>query len=271
MRKEYGGCAGNIAYNVSLLGDIAVPLATVGQDSSSYLDRFLNLGIDCKHLITLEDTYTAQAFITTDQANSQITIFHPGAMLQAGSIGVPENEKFDFAIIGPNDKAAMLRHSQACRKLKIPFLFDPGQALPILSGEEIRSMMNGAEATIMNHYEMSLVAEKLSVNTIDLLQYCSVLVVTDAERGSIVYQGSVQTHIPTMKVEKAIDPTGCGDAYRAGVLFGLVRGWSWIDAARLGSVMGAIKVQYKGGQNHFVKRQEIKEIFHRLFGFDANF
>jgi adenosine kinase len=253
MRREYGGCAGNIAYNIQLLGDMAIPIAAVGNDSQGYLTRFLEMGVDCSCLQTLNAHYTAQAFITTDQQNNQIAVFHPGAMLQAGEFDIPMSKTIDLAIVSPNDKAAMLRHASSLKQRNIPYLFDPGQALPILTKQDIELMMNGAVASIMNRYEMNLVAEKLGVPPEKLPEQCDVLIVTDAEEGSLVYQHNQVIHIPAIPVAKAVDPTGCGDAYRAGLLYGLARDWSWQESAQLGSVMGAVKVQERGGQNHVIQ------------------
>jgi len=266
MRREFGGTAGNIGYNLKLLGEDPVLMATVGEDIGPYLARLEALGIAHAHLKRIAGEFTAQAFITTDLDDNQITAFHPGAMNHAHENRVEAGIGATLAIIGPDGKEGMLQHSRQCAALGIPFLFDPGQGLPMFSREELLEMVGLADYLAVNDYEGKLLEEKTGRRLDELARQLKALVATQGAKGSHIYAGGKRLDIPQVEAEAVVDPTGCGDAYRAGLLYGIARGWDWESTGRLGSLMGAIKIAQRGPQNHRPSRGEIAERYRKAFG-----
>ncbi len=266
LKKVYGGCAANIAYNLKGLGGEPVVLATVGRDSDEYVAHLKSLGLDISQIRKIEDSYTAQAFIMTDTAANQITAFHPGAMNFAHQVEVPKALPAAFGIVAPNGKDAMLQHAAAFKTHKVPYIFDPGQGLPMFDGEQLRQLVSDATAVAVNDYESKVLAEKTGWSESELADRVPVMLVTRGGEGSILYeQGKAHTIAPAA-ISKPVDPTGCGDAYRGGLLHALANGRSWLEAARLGSVMGAIKIEHQGPQNHHIDREEVTRRFASAYG-----
>jgi adenosine kinase len=267
MRREFGGCAGNIAYSINLLGSDARIMATVGEDSGPYRERLTKLGIDQRFLRTVDGTYTAQAFITTDQDNNQITAFHPGAMMQSHLNKVQDAaEGVKLGIVGPDGLEGMLTHCRNFAAAKIPFIFDPGQGLPLLSGADLLTCIDHATYCTVNDYEARLISEKTGQSLEALAERLSGLVVTLGADGSRIYANGKITEIACARATEIVDPTGCGDAYRGGLLHGLSQGWSLEKSAKLASVMGAFKIAHRGGQNHQPSRADIAARFAESYG-----
>jgi adenosine kinase len=267
LRREYGGTAGNIAYSLKLLGGDPLPMATVGSDSAAYLQRFEALGIERGHLREVADSYTAQAFITTDLDDNQITAFHPGAMSLSHLNEVPGDGSIRLGIVAPDGREGMLAHSTQFAEHGIPFIFDPGQGLPMFDAAELDTFLTQATYAVLNDYEAQLVIEKTGKSIAALAQKVSALIVTRGGRGSDIYLGGAVMHIPAARTSRIVDPTGCGDAYRAGLLYGLANGLDWETTGRLGAVMGALKIEHSGAQNHTTSRGEIADRFNESFGF----
>jgi adenosine kinase len=267
MRREYGGTAGNIAFNLRLLGEDPLVMATVGEDIDAYLTRFVKLGIGTGHLKRIPGQFTAQGFITTDLDNNQITNFHPGAMNYAHENHVTRSLGARLAIIGPDGKQGMQQHARECAEQGVPFLFDPGQGLPMFSGDELGELLRLADYVALNDYEGKLLEEKTGRKLLDIARDVKALVYTQGSRGSIIFAGGQRHDIPCVQAESVVDPTGCGDAYRAGLLYGISHSWDWPSAGKLGSVMGAIKIAHRGGQNHALPDEEIQARFKRAFGY----
>jgi adenosine kinase len=267
MRREYGGTAGNIAYNLRLLGEDPLVMATVGEDIDAYLTRFVKLGIGTGHLKRIPGQFTAQGFITTDLDNNQITNFHPGAMNYAHENHVTRSLGARLAIIGPDGKQGMQQHARECAEQGVPFLFDPGQGLPMFSGDELGELLRLADYVALNDYEGKLLEEKTGRKLLDIARDVKALVYTQGSRGSIIFAGGQRHDIPCVQAESVVDPTGCGDAYRAGLLYGISHSWDWPSTGKLGSVMGAIKIAHRGGQNHALPEEEIQARFKRAFGY----
>ena len=267
MRREYGGTAGNIAYNLKLLGGDPLVMATVGEDIRPYLERLDDLGISHDLLQRIPGQFTAQAFITTDLDDNQITAFHPGAMNFSQQNHVTSALGARLAIIGPDGKDGMLQHARECAAHTIPFLFDPGQGLPMFSREELLEMVRLADYLAVNDYEGKLLEEKTGQGLEELARKLKALIATMGAHGSIVLAGGERHQIPCVKADAVLDPTGCGDAYRAGLLYGIAHGWDWPSTGRLGAVMGAIKIARRGAQNHQAQRSEIETRFRRAFAY----
>ena len=267
LRREFGGCAGNIAYNLKLLGGDPLIMATIGQDGSPYLARLAKQNISIRCIREVSEAFTAQAFITTDAANNQITAFHPGAMTVSHQINVAEAGAVKVAIIAPDGRDGMLQHATDCADLKIPFIFDPGQGLPMFSGAELLHFIDLATYVAVNDYEASLLTERTGLTVEQLAQRVKALVVTRGENGAEIYVGGDRIDIPVVPAAHVIDPTGCGDAFRAGMLFGLTHDMDWPTIGRLASLMGSIKIAHQGGQNHAVSRAEIDARFAQAFGY----
>jgi adenosine kinase len=266
MRREYGGTAGNIAYNLKLLGEAPLMMATVGEDIGPYLERFQGLGIDARLLKKMPGQFTAQAFITTDLDNNQIIAFHPGAMNSSHENHVRRDLDAGVAIIGPDGKLGMQQHARECAELGVPFVFDPGQGLPMFSGEEIDEFLRHATYVAVNDYEGKMLEEKTGRKLEEIARRVKTLIVTLGAQGSLIFSGGKRHEIPSAKADKVVDPTGCGDAYRAGLLYGISCGWDWPDTGRLAAVMGAIKIAHSGAQNHAPRRDEIEARFRDAFG-----
>jgi len=262
MRREFGGCAGNIAYNISLLGGDARIMATVGDDVGPYRERLTKLKIDQRFLKTIEGTFTAQAFITTDQDNNQITAFHPGAMMQSHLNNVRDAaEGVKIGLVGPDGLEGMLTHCRNFAAAKVPFIFDPGQGLPLLSGEDLLACIDQATYCTVNDYEAKLICDKTGMTIEALAERVKGLIVTLGEHGSRIYEGGKIIEVACARATEVADPTGCGDAYRGGLLHGLSQGWTLEKSAKLASLMGAIKIAHRGGQNHQPSRAEISQRF----------
>ncbi len=266
MRREFGGTAGNIAYNLKLLGEDPLLMAAVGEDIEPYLARLRSLGIGAELLKRIPGQFTAQAFITTDMDDNQITAFHPGAMNHSHENRIGAELGAGLAIIGPDGKDGMLEHSRQCAKHGIPFLFDPGQGLPMFSREELLEMVKLASYLAVNDYEGRMLEERTGRKLISLAGELKALVVTLGALGSQIYAGGKCVEIPLAKADAEVDPTGCGDAYRAGLLYGIARGWDWEATGRLGSLMGALKIASRGPQNHKPSRDEIAARYKNAFG-----
>jgi adenosine kinase len=255
LRREFGGCAGNIAYNLAALGGEPVVVAAVGADGADYLARLASWGTTTEHVRTVGEAYTAQAFIITDLDNNQITAFHPGAMQWAHETAVPARGDIRIAIIAPDGRSAMLEHSQQLARAKIPFIFDPGQGLPMFDGEELRAFVDRATWVAVNDYEAQMLADRTG-SSIEAMSRSHLrgIVVTLGAHGCEIWQQGEKTVVPGIAATEVVDPTGCGDAFRSAMLFGLERDWSLQDCARLGNRLGALKIASRGGQNHVLDR-----------------
>ena len=267
IRKEFGGCAGNIAYNLKLLGGEPRIMATIGQDSQPYIERLTQLGISQRNIKLIPAAYTAQAFITTDANNNQITAFHPGAMMFSHENRIADAGKVSLAIIAPDGRDGMLQHATDCVALDVPFIFDPGQGLPMFNGAELRHFIELATYVAVNDYEAGLLTERTGLTLDQIARQVSALVVTRGELGAEIFTDSQRIDIPCVAADRIVDPTGCGDAFRAGMLFGLTNGMDWATTGRLASLMGSIKIAHQGGQNHTPSRAEIDERFLNAFGY----
>jgi adenosine kinase len=265
LKREFGGCAANIAYTLKALGGTPTILATVGQDGQPYLERLASLGIDVSVVRLLPETWTAQAFITTDLADNQITAFHPGAMNEAHEVSA-QGMTAAFGIVAPNGKLAMQTHARQFAADGVPYLFDPGQGLPMFDGAELRELIGAAAAVTVNDYEASMLVERTGWSEAEIAGRVQALVVTRGAEGCQVWQGDRCDTVAAAPIGEAKDPTGCGDAFRGGLLYGLSQGWDWIRAARLGSVMGAIKIESQGAQNHQISRAGVAARHEQAFG-----
>ena len=266
MRREFGGCAGNIAYSLKLLGGEPLIMATIGDDSTPYLHRLKQLGLDATHVTPVPDSFTAQAFITTDLDDNQITAFHPGAMTQSHRNKVTDAREVSLGIVSPDGRDGMLQHAREFHDARIPFVFDPGQGLPMFDGAELMAFLKLADYCTVNDYEAKLLTERTGRSLEQLAGEVQALVVTLGGSGSQIYSNGRRIEIPAAAPEALIDPTGCGDAYRAGLLYGIGQGWEWEKTGRLASLMGSIKIAHRGGQNHKLKREDIAERFSAAFG-----
>ena len=267
MRREYGGTAGNIGYNLKLLGEDALVMATVGEDIQPYLERFEELGIATRLLRRVPGQFTAQAFITTDLDDNQITAFHPGAMNYSHQNAITPGLGAGLAIIAPDGKEGMLQHARECASAGVPFLFDPGQGLPMFSGGEIDEFLRLADYVAVNDYEGKMLEEKTGRRLDALAREVKGLVCTLGAKGSLILAGGQRHEVPAVAADAVVDPTGCGDAYRAGLLYGIAHGWDWPSTGKLGAVMGAIKIAQRGAQNHVARRDEIEGRFRQAFGY----
>lgn len=265
MRKEYGGCAGNIAYNLRLLGGHPLPVGTVGSDATDYLVYMQQQGIDTSLIRVLPDMYTPQCFITTDLDNNQIASFHPGAMMLSAENDLTGHEAA-WGIVAPDSKDGMFAHARRLHAQGTPFVFDLGQAMPLFSGDDINEMLKLARILTANDYEASIVAQRTGRSIPELAQSMQAIVVTRGADGATLYADGAETAIPPIKVEHVVDPTGCGDAHRAGLLYGLTQNWSLIDACRLANVMGSFKIASRGPQNHRPSRADISAALQQHYG-----
>lgn len=267
MRREFGGCAGNIAYNLKLLGGSPLPMATVGDDAQPYLDRLDALGIDRRHVRRVPGTFTAQAFITTDLDDNQITAFHPGAMSHSHLNAVPGDGSIRLGIVAPDGRDGMLQHAQQFADHGIPFVFDPGQGLPMFGADELEWFIERARYVALNDYEARLLVERTGHDLAAIARRVDALVVTHGSRGSEIYVRGDILHVPVAPAREVVDPTGCGDAYRAGLLYGIDHGLDWETTGRLAAVMGAMKIERGGAQNHTGDRGYVAERFFEAFGY----
>jgi adenosine kinase len=266
MRREYGGTAGNIAYNLKLLEGEPLIMSTVGHDFADYSQRLNALEIPQTYIREVADAFTAQAFITTDLDDNQITAFHPGAMSYAHLNQVSDAYDAQFGIIAPDGREGMLLHARQFHEAGIPFLFDPGQGLPMFSGQELLEFLDLASYFAVNDYEAQLMTEKTGLSLEQLAGRVKAAVVTRGAEGSRIHAEGSVIHIPAVRPDRIADPTGCGDAYRAGLIYGISKGWAWAQTGRLASLMGAIKIAHRGGQNHRLTRAEISSRYEQAFG-----
>ena len=250
LRREFGGCAGNIAYSLTQLGGAALPMATVGNDGLDYVAHLRNKGISTEFIRELTDTYTAQAMIMTDRDNNQITAFHPGAMSQAHLSEITARSDIKLGIISPDGRDAMLQHAAQFKAAGIPFMFDPGQGLPMFNGEELTHFVEQASWVTVNDYEGRMLSERTGLDSSEISRRVEGLVVTLGAQGCEVWVDGQMTHVPPVKATQLVDPTGCGDAFRGALLFGLERGWSLVQCCELGNRVGAHKIATPGCQNY---------------------
>ena len=267
MRREFGGCAGNIAYNLNLLEGDGKPMGTVGHDFEPYAQWMDQVGVSRHYLTEITDTYTAQAFITTDLDDNQITAFHPGAMNHAHEVKVPVNEGISLGLISPDGRDGMLEHARQFADAGIPFIFDPGQGLPMFDGGELNNFLEQASYVTVNDYESQLMQERTQISEGEIAERVNALIVTKGGEGSVVYANGKKVIIPAVRVEELNDPTGCGDAYRAGLILGIMKDMDWDTTCRIASLMGAIKIQHHGTQNHSFSLDEFKDRFESEFGY----
>ncbi|MEQ1663674.1 MAG: carbohydrate kinase family protein [Thiobacillus sp.] len=266
MRREYGGCAGNIAYNLKLLGGEPVIMATVGDDFGAYAERLDAQGISRESIRHMPGSYTAQAFITTDLADNQITAFHPGAMNYSHQNDAGQARDIGLGIVSPDGRDGMLNHCRQFHAAGIPFVFDPGQGMPLFSGEELMEMVDLADFVTLNDYEAELLQTRTGQSLDALAARVKCLVVTRGEAGSHWYVDGGKLDIPVVAAAQVLDPTGCGDAFRGGMLYGIAQGYDWETTGQLASVMGAIKIEHRGGQNHQPSRDMIAARLKTAFG-----
>ncbi|HUO44033.1 MAG TPA: carbohydrate kinase family protein [Burkholderiales bacterium] len=266
LRREFGGCAGNIAYNLKLLGGAPLIMATVGDDHQPYTYRLDQLQLSRAHVRQVPGAFTAQAFITTDLDDNQITAFHPGAMNHAHLNHVGDAGDVSLGIIAPDGRDGMLQHAREFHAAGIPFIFDPGQGLPMFSGAELLEFIRLANYVTVNDYEAQLLMDRTGRTLEQLSELIAALIVTLGSQGSRIYADGKCIEIPAVEPAAVLDPTGCGDAYRAGLLYGIAQGWRWEKAGRLASLMGAIKIASRGPQNHRPARTEIAQRYHQAFG-----
>jgi adenosine kinase len=267
MRREYGGCAANIAYSLRLLGDSGLPMATVGHDFAPYRARLLAEGISLEHVRVIPEAFTAQAYITTDLDNNQIIAFHPGAMQYAHLSAVAAaGPGIALGIVSPDGRRAMIEHATQFFEAGIPFIFDPGQGLPMFGPEELKTFVEQATWVTVNDYEWGVLQQKTGWSAADIVAQVEALIVTRGARGSMIHTKAGAIEIPSVKPREILDPTGCGDAYRAGLIHGLLRGVDWATTGRMASLMGAIKIESHGPQNHRFTQAEFAHRFHETFG-----
>ena len=267
MRREFGGCAANIAYSLKLLGDRGVPMATAGHDFAPYAERMAAQGIPGDHIKVVEGTFTAQAFITTDLDDNQITAFHPGAMQHAHLNRVSDvGSAVTLGIVAPDGRQAMIEHAAQFAAANIPFIFDPGQGLPMFGAEELKTFIAQARWVAVNDYEWGLLQQRTGFTVSDITAQAEALVVTRGAEGSVIYAGGNTWNVPCVTPKAVVDPTGCGDAYRAGLIHGLLRGLDWETTGRVASLMGAIKIESRGPQNHSFTQAEFNRRYRDSFG-----
>ncbi len=267
LRREFGGCAGNIAYNLKLLGGEPLPMATVGKDFEPYAQWMRYCGIRQDFIRVMEDAYTAQAYITTDMDDNQITAFHPGAMSLSHLQRVPLGRGVRIGMVAPDGKDGMLQHAEQFAEAGIPFIFDPGQGMPMFSGEELLRFLELATWVTVNDYEVRLMQERTGLTAAKIAERADALIVTQGANGSLIHAENTCHQIPAAKPNAVLDPTGCGDAYRAGLLYGLIEGLDWKTIGRIAALMGAIKVEAHGTQNHSFSMESFRERFRDDFGY----
>jgi len=266
MRREFGGCAGNIMYNLHLLGGKGLPMATVGSDFAPYASWIDRCGIDRKHIMVLDRYFTGQAYITTDMDDNQITAFHPGAMDESHQNRVADATDISIGIVSPDGRDGMIAHAQQFQEAGIPFIFDPGQGLPMFDGNDLRTFIDQASWVAVNDYEAQLLQERTGLSPHEIAEHVEALFITRGAKGSQIYTREHEINIPPARVENIADPTGCGDAYRGGLLFGLMNDMDLDTTGRIASLCGAIKIEHLGPQNHSFTMAEFKQRYHDTFG-----
>jgi adenosine kinase len=266
MRREWGGCAGNIAYNLRGIGGDPVVMGTLGTDGETYRARLADLGIASDGVRVIADTYTAQAFIINDLDDNQITAFHPGAMNHSHRNAVNDVANIGLGIVAPDGKEGMQSHAAQFAAQNIPFLFDPGQGLPLFSAAELATLIDASTYLAVNDYEAKLLSERTGWSIGDIAERVDALVVTLGGEGSVIHANGATHTIASARPAAVVDPTGCGDAYRAGLLYGIAAGWDWQRTGQLASVLGSIKIASRGGQNHVVDRETVAARYRDAFG-----
>ncbi|MBN8716187.1 carbohydrate kinase family protein [Thermomonas sp.] len=267
MRREFGGCAGNIAYNLKLLGGDPIPMATVGADFGPYREWFTEQGITLAHVKVIDELFTPQAFITTDHDNNQITAFHPGAMMRSFENHVKDVPGVTIGIVSPDGYEGMLQNAREFAEAGIPFIFDPGQAMPLFNGEELRHFIEQADYVCVNDYESNLLQERTGWSERDIAGKVKAYITTRGPKGAEIHADGTSYRIPPAHERRVTDPTGCGDAFRAGLIFGIEKGYDWETIGRMGNLMGALKVEHPGTQNQRFDYAEFAEQFRQQFGY----
>ncbi len=267
LRREFGGCAGNIAYNLNLLGGDALPMGTVGTDFAPYAEWMDKCGIARTHVTTIDNMYSAQAFITTDMDDNQITAFHPGAMNFSHNNKISQTKDVTLGIVSPDGREGMIEHARQFVAAGIPFIFDPGQGIPMFDGNDLLQFIEQATWVIVNDYEWQLMQERTGLSEEEVSKRVQALIITKGGEGSIIHTADTTYQIPSADVKAANDPTGCGDAFRGGLLYGLMKDIDWETTGRIASLMGAIKVEHHGTQNHKITIEDFKQRFNRNFGY----
>jgi adenosine kinase len=267
MRREFGGCAGNIAYNLKLLGGHPIPMATVGQDFGPYREWFTEHEIVLDHVKVIDELFTPQAFITTDHDNNQITAFHPGAMMRSYENHVRDVADVTIGIVSPDGREGMLQNAKEFAEGDIPFIFDPGQAMPLFNGAELREFIEQADYVTVNDYESNLLVERTGWSEAEIAGKVKAYIATRGPKGAVIYADGKTYDVPPAHERRVTDPTGCGDAFRAGLIFGIERGCDWMTIGRIGNLMGALKVEHPGTQNQRFDYDEFAEQFKQQFGY----
>jgi adenosine kinase len=265
MRREFGGCAGNIAYNLNLLGGDVLPMATVGTDFDSYAQWLAICGISSQHIRVVEGHYTGQAFITTDQDDNQITAFHPGAMSHSHLNKVADASQISIGIVSPDGRDGMIEHARQFHEAGIPFIFDPGQGMPMFGEQELKTFIQQCTWLTVNDYELQMLLDKTGMTPAEISAQVEALIVTRGGEGSEIIAGDTSIHIPVVPASEIVDPTGCGDAFRGGLLYGLMNELDWEVTGRIASLMGSIKIAHHGTQNHSFTLDEFKDQFKSVF------
>ena len=267
LQQEFGGSGGNIIYNTRLLGADCLPMGTVGTDFAEYREWLEKNNIDTHYIRVMDDTYTAQCFITTDMDDNQITTFQVGAMAHSHANKVSMAQGISIGIVAPDGKQGMLQHARQFAEAGIPFFFDPGQNVTLLTGDELMDGIEHANWLVFNDYEWQIVEDKTGLNTARVLDRVETLIVTRGASGSTIHSRGNRIDIPAARAERLVDPTGCGDAYRAGLLYGLMHAMDWETTGRIASLMGKIKIEVRGTQNHRFDEQEFADLFKQHFGY----
>ena len=267
MRREFGGCAGNIAYNLKLLGGDPIPMATVGADFGPYRDWFVEQAIRLDHVKVLEELFTPQAFITTDHDNNQITAFHPGAMMRSYENHVRDVPGVTIGIVSPDGYEGMIQNAREFAECGIPFIFDPGQAMPLFNGEELRAFIEQADYVTVNDYESNLLQERTGWDEATIASKVKAYIATRGPHGACIHADGEIHNVPPAHERRVTDPTGCGDAFRAGLIFGIEKGYDWMTIGRIGNLMGALKVEHPGTQNQRFDYDEFAGQFRQQFGY----
>ena len=267
MRREFGGCAGNIAYNLKLLGGDPIPMATVGADFGPYRAWFEEQGINLGQVKEIDELFTPQAFITTDHDNNQITAFHPGAMARSHENHVRDVPGVSLGLVGPDGRDGMLQNAVEFGEMGVPFIFDPGQAMPLFNGQELRVFIDQADYVVVNDYESNLLQERTGWSDREIVQRVKAYIVTQGPRGALVHTPGQSYEVPPAHERRVVDPTGCGDAFRAGLIHGIQNGYDWLTIGRMGNLMGALKVEHPGTQNQRFDFAEFNDQFKQQFGY----
>lgn len=266
LRREFGGCAGNIAYNLHKIGGDVLPMGTVGSDFASYMDWMATLGINKQYVETIDDAYTAQAYITTDLDDNQITAFHPGAMNYAHQQSVPNNAGITLGLVSPDGRDGMIQHAKEFADLDIPFIFDPGQGLPMFDGDDLKQFIQQATYVAVNDYESAMLEERTGLSAEDIAKQVDAYIITRGAEGSTIYADGGVINIPVVPAPEIKDPTGCGDAFRAGLLYGLMNNLGWEKTGRVASLLGSLKIRCHGTQNHELSPAILAEAYQDAFG-----